>query len=285
MAIAVAQLATAFVSIKEGSFYVDNKPFVFVGINAKLHQVTSSSLQDMAEMGFNALRVKVSSAAELKALLKLARKGKFRVLVAIGEEGNVSWIEKFLKNREIIAWEVATLEQAEIINKLDANHLICVAAPSSRVITSTPSQNRLERSSVVDFLTLQLRPVDYGWVAPTNLFQGLKNAFFHTNTYVAELYRRASFNGKPLVVTACCYPRDKMFRREGTPTYNRDSYFSAVFSLMKSDSGAAPTLAASFLSDWAVEAEITDSTARSVATTTIYATDSTTMQIIKAVSK
>ena len=90
-------------------------------------------------------------------------------------------------------------------------------------------------------------------------------------------------NNKPLVVTSCTYPRDKMFRFEGTNTYNRDSYFAAVLSFL---SGESPLISACFFSFWSSTTEITDDTSKIRATYSIYANDASTKEIIlKSVSQ
>lgn len=277
----LAKAAAAFVDIKNGVFRINEAPTTFIGINIEPAHVVPTALQSIRTMGFNALRVKINNASELKSVLYEAEKFQFRVLVSVDFQADAAFAQTYAHEQSILAWEVLSLEQAALFNKADNNHLICIAAPEDKVITPSPLRSRHERSLHTDFLTLQLRPLDYGWVAPSSLFQGLQSAYFKTNTYVAELYRTASFNNKPLVVTACSYPRDKMFRYEDSPTLNRNSYLSAVFSKMKPNGDATPTLAACFLSQWAEPAEINDSTQRNIAVSTIYASDTTTIKLIQ----
>ena len=277
----LAKAAAAFVDIKNGVFCINEVPTTFVGINIEQAHITPTTLQTIKAMGFNALRIKIKDASLLKSVLDEAKKYQLQVLVAIDFQADATFVESYVHEQSILAWEVLSLEQAALFNKADNNHLICIAAPEDKVITPSPLRSRHERSQHTDFLTLQLRPLDYGWVAPSSLFQGLQSAYFKTNTYITELYRTASFNGKPLVVTACSYPRDKMFRYENSPTLNRNSYLSAVFSKMKSTGEAPPALAACFLSQWAEPTEINDSTQRNIAVSAIYASDTTTIKLIQ----
>jgi hypothetical protein len=119
------------------------------------------------------------------------------------------------------------------------------------------------------------------WVSPTSLYMGLNNAFLQTTSYVNELQRTASFNNKPLVITSCSYPRDKMFRYEGSTTLNRNAYFSTVLYMTKQQGNESPSIAGCFFTQWAMPSEITDDTPKNTATQSIYATDSATISLLQ----
>ena len=52
-----------------------------------------------------------------------------------------------------------------------------------------------------------------------------------------QLLRRTSLSEKPLMVSACAYPRDKMFRLPESSTSLRDSYFQFVLNYTFPDNG------------------------------------------------
>ena len=280
LAVMIPYVLLGKIQVNKGGFYEGNHRMEIVGVNIDSEFIKKDSLKHLRNMGFNALRVKVKNSDELKHILKSIRKQKMGLWVVLANDFDISTITKLKKYREILAWEVPNLEIATLLKKNISDQLVCVSCEEGKTISQSPSRERLERSNYVDCLTMQLCPVDYGWVAPTNLFLGIKNAFLQMTLYTEELYRTS--NNKPLVVTSCTYPRDKMFRYEGSSTMNRDAFFAAVLSKMK---GEAPQIAACFFSYWTEVATISDDTPRKRASYSIYASDESTKQIILSNTK
>ena len=276
-----AQIATAFVRIKDGQFCANNIPTPIVGINIGIQHANPPTFKLLHNIGFNAVRVSVDDLKQLKPILKIARKNHIYLLIVLNEKADLQLVQKYTKRTEILAWETSTMQQAQFIKQIDANHLVCTSAPEELYTRNTHKREQQERSKYIDFLTLQLHPLDYKWVSPTSLYMGLNNAFLQTTSYVNELQRTASFNNKPLVVTSCSYPRDKMFRYEGSTTLNRNAYFSTVLYMTKKQDNDAPYIAGCFFTQWAMPSEITDDTPKNTATQSIYATDSATISLLQ----
>lgn len=278
IALCIAYPLCAFVGIGRGQFQRKGKPISVVGVNLDTTSCTKEMFAALRGWNFNAVRVQVAYAHQLPPLFKLAKKHKLYLQIVLAQNINLAELKPFFKRKELLSWEVANVLQAEQLNCLDTNHLIGLATQQGGM----PQKyiKREEHSPVIDYVTLQLMPLDYGWVATTNLLYGLKNSFLQTSILLNELGREAHLLNKPLMVTSCAYPRNKMFRYEGSETYNREAYFATVMSFMNQQTDANAQIAACFFTQWQLnDANITNSDPQPHATYSIYPSDTNFLKV------
>jgi hypothetical protein len=270
----------AFVQIDSGRFSDNGKGLTILGVNLNPEDCTKDMFKAVRAWRFNAVRIEVKAVEHLPLLFKWAKKYDLYLQLSIDANIDINELKPFIKRKELLAWEVETLQQAQKLNALDENHLIAIS-----VTNGTKPQNALkqeEHAPIIDFITLNLLPIDFGWVAPTNLHFGLKHAFLKTTMLLNELGRMAKQLNKPMVVTSCAYPRNKMFRFEGSETNNREAYFATVQSFMNQQSDSDVKIAACFFSQWRLnDSAMTNEMPQPDASYSIYPSDNNFLNIAR----
>ena len=276
----MASTCGAFVKINNGRFSDNDKDITIFGVNLNMEDCTKDMFKAVSAWQFNAVRVEVKNVDQLPQLFKWAKKYDLYLHLTIDANIDINDLKPFIKRKELLAWEVETLPQAQKLNDLDENHLIAISVKHQNKPQNTLKQE--EHAPIIDFITLNLLPIDFGWVAPTNLHFGLKHAFLNTTMLLNELGRMAKQLNKPMVVTSCAYPRNKMFRFEGSDTNNREAYFATVQSFMNQQSDSEVILAACFFSQWRLnDSEMTNEMPQPNASYSIYPSDNNFLNIAR----
>ncbi len=128
-----------------------------------------------------------------------------------GEQGFVDWIAK----------------TAKLIKQTDSNHLVSIGSEGIYGCNGNMLlYEQIHNLPEIDYLTIHVWPVNWGWSSPSSLYTSLPNVYVRTRDYVEEHVRMAKKIGKPLVIEEFGYPRDYNFRRPGSPTTSRDAFYT-----------------------------------------------------------
>jgi hypothetical protein len=272
----------SFVVVKDGQFYADGKPWRAVGVILMGDVNDKHVFHDVARFGWNSVRVAPRSVKQLSLFVKWAKREGLKLCVVVADD---SWqtkeLSSFRKKKEIWAWEVTSVPMAERVKTACPNHLVSLGSDPLLVNLQRYADDALFCRHV-DFLSVALLPIERQWVAPTNLYFGLKHAFLKTTMLLNELGRMAKQLNKPMVVTSCAYPRNKMFRFEGSETNNREAYFATVQSFMNQQSDSDVKIAACFFSQWRLnDSAMTNEMPQPDASYSIYPSDNNFLNIAR----
>lgn len=215
----------AYVDIHEGQFVDNGKFWKPIGVNLPSNKCDKPFFKSVADYGWNSVRVTFESTNQLRKLGKIASRDGIKLYVVVNKDCDISSLVPFKKEKNIWAWECTNFEQAEKLHEIFPNHLIA--------LTMNPfeDETKIDRAVIsphIDFLSIKLLPFDFKWVSGNNLRLGLKNCYLQSQQLIDKLMMRMQTTVKPIVVSECAYPRDKMFCLPMSSTSSRDSYFSFV---------------------------------------------------------
>lgn len=268
----------AYVDIHEGQFVHNGKPWKPIGVNLPSDKCEKHVFRSVSDYGWNSVRVTFESTNQLRQCVKAANREGFKLFVVVEKDCDISSLDPFKDERDIWAWECSNFEQAEKLDKLLPNHLIsltmCPLDDNMKIDRAVISQS-------IDFLSIKLLPFDYKWVSANNLRLGLKNCYLQSQQLIDKLMMRMQTTVKPIVVSECAYPRDKMFRLPMSSTSSRDSYFSFVINYKHPVFGRS--LGGVFFQQW--ELPPTEDNEKHLTAFSLYPSDLSTLELItKAVS-
>ena len=271
---------SAFVEVKNGQFYSEGSPWRAIGVNLDSKACEKEVFQAVAKFGWNSVRVAPTSEKQLHTLVKWAKREGVKLCVVVNSDWSSEALKSFKNKREIWAWEVATSSKAKQLKAVCPHHLITLSFDAQHTNLQAYADDVMF-SQHVDFLSITLLPVESKWVAPSNLYLGLRNAYLKSDQLVLTLTQRMRTNTKPIVVSACSYPRDKMFRLPGSLTSLRDSYFDFVMNYSLPNQGGH--FNGVFFQKWELLPTRDDESY--LTSWSIYPDDTTTQQILIKQSK
>ncbi len=133
------------------------------------------------------------------------------------------------------------LSTARLIKSIDKNHLVSTGSEGYYGCEKDMSlYERLHSADCIDYFTIHIWPVNWGWSNRGALYTSLPNTYVRSAEYIEMHERMASKWGKPLVIEEFGYPRDRNLYRAGTPTVARDAYYTFIFDKLvqsKADGG------------------------------------------------
>lgn len=132
------------------------------------------------------------------------------------------------ENKEQFAEWIA--KAAAIIKAADPNHL--VSTGSEGYIGCEADRELCERihsDKNIDYITIHIWPVNWGWAPRSNPDSGIENACSKSKAYIDEHIALADRLGKPLVIEEFGYPREGNRAGHGIPTDSRDIFYRFVF--------------------------------------------------------
>lgn len=268
----------AFVDIHEGQFVNNGKSWKAIGVNLPTDKCEKHVFRSIADYGWNCVRIVFTSTQQLRKCVKAANREGIKLYVVVENDCDVSSLSSFKKERGIWAWECSNFEQTKKLNETLPHHLIALAMNSS---DDDIMIDKAIISQHIDFLSIKLLPFDFKWVSPNNLRLGLKNCYLQSQQLIDKFMKRMQTTVKPIVVSECSYPRDKMFRLPMSSTSTRDSYFGFVINYKHPVYGRS--LGSVFFQQW--ELLPTEDTEKHVTSFSLYPSDLSTQELItKAVS-
>lgn len=132
------------------------------------------------------------------------------------------------ENKEAFAKWIG--EAAALIKQLDKNHL--VSTGSEGYIGCEVDMELCERIHTldcIDYITIHIWPVNWGWAPRSNPDSGIDNACMESGKYIDEHITLARKLGKPLVIEEFGYSRKDNESGTGIPTDSRDTFYRYIF--------------------------------------------------------
>lgn len=121
-------------------------------------------------------------------------------------------------------------EVAEHIRSLDSNHLI--SSGSEGIAGSefdAALYERIHTESEIDYFTLHIWPLNWGWVTADNMTTALETCIERTDEYIEEHIALGRKHKMPIVIEEFGFPRDGRLYDPSTPTTCRDKYMENIF--------------------------------------------------------
>ena len=179
--------------------------------------------------------------------------------------------------------------QSRLIKSLDTNHLVTTGSEGKHGCEQDIELfTKVHTLPCIDYACVHIWPYNWSWIRDK---KDSINAL--TLKYIEEAYQRMNPAGRPVVLEEFGYPRDSMLFAAGTPTTERDRYFSYVFSIIR-DSGK---IAGCNFWGWGGKAKVKnvvwqrwddyvgDPAQEEQGLNSIFAADKSTLKIIKQFSK
>ncbi|MGE5315725.1 MAG: glycoside hydrolase 5 family protein [Acidobacteriota bacterium] len=145
-------------------------------------------------------------------------------------------------------------ETAAYIRSLDTNHLISTGSEGlAGSIQSEECYLTAHRPANIDYLTIHVWPLNWGWFDPKRYEETLPSSCVKAIAYIGRHLKFARQLGKPLVMEEFGIGRDTGAFAPGSAVTARDRYFSAVFDAMYDSARAGSPMAGSNFWAWAGE--------------------------------
>ena len=136
------------------------------------------------------------------------------------------------ENKEAFAKWIS--DAAALIKSIDPNHL--VSTGSEGYIGCEVDMELCERIHAdknIDYLTIHIWPVNWGWAPRSNPDSGIGNACLESGNYIAEHIELAKKLNKPLVIEEFGYSRKDNISGTEPTTESRDIFYSFIFEQVK----------------------------------------------------
>ena len=264
------------VEVRNAQLYRDGQPWRPIGVNIHPSTCEKQVFQTAAQYGWNSLRITPANTSELKQWVNWAKRTDIKLCVVICPEFHTDGLKEFQKKKEIWAWEVYASSKASEIRKQCPNHLIICTLDVIKQTTLERAVDDAIMCNSIDLLSISLNPLEMGWVSPTNLYLGLRNCYMKSTDLLQQIARRISLSEKLLMVSACAYPRDNMFRLPESATSLRDSYFQFVLNFTFPSSGKH--LSGVYFQHWELPPVSDDD--KHLTSMSIYPTDTVTQRVL-----
>lgn len=123
---------------------------------------------------------------------------------------------------------------AALIKSIDPNHL--VSTGSEGIVGCEGDMElckQIHADTNIDYLTIHIWPVNWGWAPRTNPDSGIDNACDKTSQYIAMHTELAQQLGKPMIIEEFGYSRQDNKAGLGIPTDSRDKFYHHIFTEVK----------------------------------------------------
>ena len=123
---------------------------------------------------------------------------------------------------------------AALIKSIDPNHLVSTGSEGyigCEVDMELCKEIHADKN--IDYLTIHIWPVNWGWAPRSNPDSGIENACIESGKYIAEHIELAKQLDKPLVIEEFGYSRKDNLSGTGIPTDSRDIFYRYIFEQVK----------------------------------------------------
>ena len=187
-------------------------------------------------------------------------------------------------------------EVAAQIKSLDANHMVASGSEGMWGCEGDMALfEQIHADPNIDYLNIHIWPYNWGWVKEYSLTEMLPRAKENTRKYIEDHLAIGSKYKKPVVLEEFGFPRDGFRFSKDTPTTARDAYYAYVFDLIRQERDKGGLFAGCNFWGWGGFAKQTpghiywepgddytgDPAQEQQGLNSVFATDSTTVQIIK----
>ena len=186
-------------------------------------------------------------------------------------------------------------EASALIRSLDPNHLISVGSEGSwGCENDIASYERICADKNIDYCNVHLWPYNWSWARKDHLVEDLDTSCVNTKKYIDEHLAVCARLKKPLVMEEFGYPRDGFSFSLNSSTKGRDGYYRFVFSLVGDNAENGGYFAGCNFwgwggfaqprhEQWQVGDDYTGDPAQEAqGLNSVFASDSTTLQVVKA---
>ena len=202
------------------------------------------------------------------------------------------------ENKEAFALWIADV--AAQIRSLDPNHLISTGSEGKHGCEQDIDLfERIHADTNIDYLNLHMWPYNWGWVKEDSLSEGVAGAKEKAKAYLDEHLIIGAKYQKPVVMEEFGFPRDGFKFSKDTPTTARDEFYKYIFELISSDAQQKGLFAGCNFWAWGGFAELSDEhiywekgddytgdpAQEQQGLNSVFASDSSTIKIIKTVNK
>lgn len=202
------------------------------------------------------------------------------------------------ENKEAFALWIADV--AAQIRSLDPNHLISTGSEGKHGCEQDIDLfERIHADTNIDYLNLHMWPYNWGWVKEDSLSEGVASAKEKAKAYLDEHLIIGAKYQKPVVMEEFGFPRDGFKFSKDTPTTARDEFYKYIFELISSDAQQKGLFAGCNFWAWGGFAELSDEhiywekgddytgdpAQEQQGLNSVFASDSSTIKIIKTVNK
>ena len=202
------------------------------------------------------------------------------------------------ENKEAFALWIADV--AAQIRSLDPNHLISTGSEGKHGCEQDIDLfERIHADTNIDYLNLHMWPYNWGWVKEDSLNEGVTGAKEKAKAYLDEHLIIGAKYQKPVVMEEFGFPRDGFKFSKDTPTTARDEFYKYIFELISSDAQQNGLFAGCNFWAWGGFAELSDEhiywekgddytgdpAQEQQGLNSVFASDSSTIKIIKTVNK
>ena len=202
------------------------------------------------------------------------------------------------ENKEAFALWIADV--AAQIRSLDPNHLISTGSEGKHGCEQDIDLfERIHADTNIDYLNLHMWPYNWGWVKEDSLNEGVTGAKEKAKAYLDEHLIIGAKYQKPVVMEEFGFPRDGFKFSKDTPTTARDEFYKYIFKLISSDAQQKGLFAGCNFWAWGGFAELSDEhiywekgddytgdpAQEQQGLNSVFASDSSTIKIIKTVNK
>ena len=123
---------------------------------------------------------------------------------------------------------------AALIKSIDPNHLVSTGSEGYIGCEVDMELCReIHADKNIDYLTIHIWPVNWGWAPRSNPDSGIENACIESGKYIAEHIELAKQLDKPLVIEEFGYSRKDNLSGTGIPTDSRDIFYRYIFGQVK----------------------------------------------------
>lgn len=139
-------------------------------------------------------------------------------------------------------------ETAKIIKKIDPNHLISTGSEGlyGCEVDEVFCTN-LHQAPNIDYLTVHIWPVNWGWSSRDRLYDALPNVYVKAGEYIDLHVRMAEKINKPMVIEEFGYSRDQNLYTPQSGTVARDAFYQFIFNrVMESHENNGPIAGCNF---------------------------------------
>ena len=222
--------------------------------------------------------------------------------------------KKYTEDPALMAWQIGNeprafseenkapfarwmAEVAAQIKSLDANHMVASGSEGMWGCEGDMALfEQIHADPNIDYLNIHIWPYNWGWVKEDSLTEMLPQAKENTRKYIEDHLAVGSKYKKPVVLEEFGFPRDGFRFSKDTPTTARDAYYAYVFDLIRQERDKGGLFAGCNFWGWGGFAKQTpghvywepgddytgDPAQEQQGLNSVFATDSTTVQIIKA---
>ena len=123
---------------------------------------------------------------------------------------------------------------AALIKSIDPNHLVSTGSEGKYGCEVDMELCRqIHADENIDYLTIHIWPVNWGWAPRSNPDSGIDNACLESGKYIAEHIELARKLNKPLVIEEFGFCREGNVSGTDIPTDSRDIFYRYIFEQVK----------------------------------------------------